>query len=83
MRLRSHAVTLPNFSDLENGLEGSYRIEKSLKTGTMSLPESWAISSVGRAVRLHRKGRGFKSLIAHSHKGRKQVLPAFVLFYSG
>ena len=27
-----------------------------------------AISSVGRAVRLHRKGRGFESLIAHEYK---------------
>ncbi len=34
-----------------------------------------AISSVGRAVRLHRKGRGFKSLIAHQPKTKNRREP--------
>lgn len=36
-----------------------------------------ALSSVGRAVRLHRKGREFKSLSAHNVKCRQLLLAAF------
>ncbi len=48
----------------------------------VKLNNKCAISSAGRAVRLHRKGREFKSLIAHTGKTKAQFLKrncAFVL----
>ena len=39
-----------------------------------------AVSSVGRAIRLHRKGRGFESLTAHQ---TKHTLGACVFTYVG
>ena len=37
--------------------------------GRSSFLDLGAISSVGRASRLHREGREFESLIAHQHSG--------------
>lgn len=37
-----------------------------------------AISSVGRAARLHREGRGFKSLIAHKAKNASHTAGCFL-----
>ncbi len=58
-------------------------IEKIQKTGTI-LPlgsNICAISSVGRAARLHREGREFKSLIAHQsiNKARSQSERALLM----
>ena len=42
-----------------------------------------AVSSVGRAIRLHRKGRGFESLTAHSEaKKNAYVLYAFFFWWA-
>ncbi len=36
-------------------------------------PEAWAVSSVGRASRLHREGRGFEPLTAHQFRREETV----------